>query len=696
MSRKTPDRRSIPYILLTLIASIWTIPELAAEGKADELSTARRAAQAAFDTHVESGMIGLRAAVEACFERAARLRKLSAAQYCYTLDSSAAGIDASFTNTVGFPPDEHFSEQARGLRLRTLMRKMSIPLGRQKTLEASWEKHLGIAVVEISERLEKESQAADAREREAELTREEEAGPPASGVKPLALGQPYQKRFDAIFDAMARNELPTVSGYAVSFLTLADAKAYAGSAAAGLKLISETAAAQLEKTWTWGVTNLDQPLKNGAHETLMYVANVTGAPIGALVLDVANSPCASAGTATRAFFVVRRSDGRSLRPGEHMALEATLHQPAGMFRNSPPEEWCTTIVGVARSVDVPEASELSDMDMTFTRRTLKLPGNTGLMNVVFAAGAITKGTSDRLEHFIREAGASRPLRVVFNSTGGQSAEAMKMGALIRNGGWSTDVGRMAPVSSKKRYLPGGCYSACTLAYAGGFFRYLERGSEFGVHRFTMDAGPDPNEAIERAQAMGSNLVRYTKLMGIDPEFVARMSETSSSDISILTDAELRDTNILTGSWHGQEWGIEPDGKRLVLRGKTSDEIARYGVDIMCRRNESGLTLTARTIFVTDGHVESLGIQEFDMTLIVDKAVHEIQSDEYVIQQDSELNVINTVWQMSKASADLLQGAKGRFGLMLKDTKGVRTAWFAISMKDKGTLLRSYLDDCTAK
>src|SRR6202012_2500846 len=102
---------------------------------------------------------------------------------------------------------------------------------------------------------------------------------------------------------------------------------------------------------------------------------------------------------------------------------------------------------------------------------------------IFVNGEIKADIGERLEQFIASNKVPRESMVILNSPGGSLAGGMALGRVIRKYNLRTDVGiQKSPESTD--YSVGECFSACTLAYVGGSFRWLRRGSSFGVHRFS--------------------------------------------------------------------------------------------------------------------------------------------------------------------------------------------------------------------
>ncbi len=128
--------------------------------------------------------------------------------------------------------------------------------------------------------------------------------------------------------------------------------------------------------------------------------------------------------------------------------------------------------------------------------------------------------------------------VLLSSPGGNLAQAMLMGEMIRSRGLTTAVGT-ADASGGVR--PARCASACVLVYAGGKVRYGVEGSALGVHQF-YSVAPE-RDPISGTQSVVGMLLGYMRKMGISPTIVEAMSETR--DVRWLGAKEASAMNLVT-------------------------------------------------------------------------------------------------------------------------------------------------------
>jgi hypothetical protein len=92
--------------------------------------------------------------------------------------------------------------------------------------------------------------------------------------------------------------------------------------------------------------------------------------------------------------------------------------------------------------------------------------------VLQAVGQIEEGEVARLADAIRRSGG-RIAEIWLYSSGGNSAEGVEMGRLLRKSGLATRVPKGAL-----------CFSACSMVFLGGVLRRVDPGAYYGVHMWT--------------------------------------------------------------------------------------------------------------------------------------------------------------------------------------------------------------------
>ena len=125
--------------------------------------------------------------------------------------------------------------------------------------------------------------------------------------------------------------------------------------------------------------------------------------------------------------------------------------------------------------------------------------------------------------------------VALNSPGGSVEDALVIGRLIRESGFSTAVGDGAL-----------CGSSCPLVLAGGVERIVSDNAAVGVHQIYAGAGGDDigsAQAMSDAQSITARIARYLGEMGIDPLVWINAMETPPDRLYFLTMDEMEQTRL---------------------------------------------------------------------------------------------------------------------------------------------------------
>ena len=233
---------------------------------------------------------------------------------------------------------------------------------------------------------------------------------------------------------------------------------------------------------------------------------------------------------------------------------------------------------------------------------------------IFLEGEIDAGAPARLAPVLKraeETGAD----VYLDSPGGSLLAGMEIGRMLRRAGANTHVGSAVIQKPDPRYpgaqlmdaLPGGCYSSCALAFLGGVYRFMNDGSKYGVHRFSRDARPSP-EDLESAQVISAAVGAYIREMGAAPEVFDLMVQAGKDSIRVLTPTELTRLNVINKGRMAPEWSIEAIEGAQYLRG-FQDTVHGYGKAVFaCSSNGAVLMSfyeagTKRANEIARGHWE---------------------------------------------------------------------------------------------
>lgn len=140
---------------------------------------------------------------------------------------------------------------------------------------------------------------------------------------------------------------------------------------------------------------------------------------------------------------------------------------------------------------------------------------------------------ENLNPFLDAVRANGTSFVVFDSPGGSTYAAMKLGRIIRAEGLNTfQIRRME------------CASACALAFLGGVERWAEPGS-VGVHRssFSPDLTMDREQAVAGIQEGTADILAYLREMGVDQSLLEFALRYDQSDIRYLSASEMQSLRV---------------------------------------------------------------------------------------------------------------------------------------------------------
>jgi len=189
---------------------------------------------------------------------------------------------------------------------------------------------------------------------------------------------------------------------------------------------------------------------------------------------------------------------------------------------------------------------------------------------IFLSGRIDPDAAVKFEAFLKEKDVPVWSYVVLNSPGGSVYGAMELGRVFRKFQLNTDVGiRISSKGDDFSFSAGECYSACAYAYLGGQFRFLNKGSRFGVHRFyaTNPAYGD----MDTAQITSAHILAYLREMGIDPEFFNLSTKAGGDEIFEPPLPVLEKLSIVNNGTGPTTWSIESPRGIMYLKGERNTE-----------------------------------------------------------------------------------------------------------------------------
>ena len=183
---------------------------------------------------------------------------------------------------------------------------------------------------------------------------------------------------------------------------------------------------------------------------------------------------------------------------------------------------------------------------------------------VYLDGPIDAGAPDRLTKALD--GVNGKIAVWLNSPGGNLFAGMQLGRIIRTHGASTHI------INYRTILAGECYSACSLAFLGGVYRFNDNGARYGVHRASV--GPTTGD-VDLGQNLSAAIRSYIREMGVAARLFDLWVKAGPDEMYLLSQQEAEDLGVVNNGRTPPEWRIAAfaGGARLQGQQATADGTA---------------------------------------------------------------------------------------------------------------------------
>ena len=180
--------------------------------------------------------------------------------------------------------------------------------------------------------------------------------------------------------------------------------------------------------------------------------------------------------------------------------------------------------------------------------------------LVYLDGRIDAGAPDRVAKALDAIDGRTAIWL--NSAGGNLFAGMQLGRIIRRHGAATHI------IDARTLRPGECYSACSLAFLGGVYRFGDHGARYGVHSASL--GP-AGEGADRAQDLSAAVGSYIREMGVDVRVLDLWTKARPDQMYVLSQKEAEDLGIVNNGRQPPEWSVASGGaSRLQGRQVTAD------------------------------------------------------------------------------------------------------------------------------
>jgi len=211
---------------------------------------------------------------------------------------------------------------------------------------------------------------------------------------------------------------------------------------------------------------------------------------------------------------------------------------------------------------------------------------------IYATGTIDNGAPDRLQGLIKKYSIPAGSTVEISSPGGSLMAGIKLGQVFRVSGFDTEVGQSDP-TDKTATRPGQCFSACTLAFLGGRWRFVRSGSVYGVHRFCFAKSTGQDSDI--AQMISATVIQYIRDMDVDPELFSEMTVAGRDNITMIPEKELIRLNVVNNGQSPTVWSVESVNGAIYLKGQRDTAFGANKFILACSTKGALLTVVLNPV-----------------------------------------------------------------------------------------------------
>jgi hypothetical protein len=326
-----------------------------------------------------------------------------------------------------------------------------------------------------------------------------------------------------------------------------------------------------------------------------------------------------------------------------------------------------------------------------SRMTFTVEPPTGLLYdgsgrwTIYADGPIDSEASERLRLIVK--GRSVPPGTTFylHSPGGNLRAAIEIGKILRTNSFQTYVGRSG-VLADDPVMPGECYSACTIAYLGGFFRFMyDDRNSFGVHRISKST--KSSDDFDLGQIAAATVTEYLKEMDIDPAFLSHMTTTSSEEIHLLDRPTLEKLRVVNNGALPPSWTVRAGGGLIYLRGMQESTNGLNKLIFLCDAGRLHFT----PIYDVGSPERAKNIISFTLnpSLILDGTMHSLT----IIKEEapSHNNIMGEYIITSELAYRMISAE--RIGFALRTHNPIFYHGFDIPVQDGRETLTSFLQNC---
>lgn len=263
--------------------------------------------------------------------------------------------------------------------------------------------------------------------------------------------------------------------------------------------------------------------------------------------------------------------------------------------------------------------------------------------IMSLAGEIDAAAPARVKAALARIGPAR-VEVYLDSTGGDLFAGMEIGQLLRQAGAATHVGRYlagrnppGDTSLALAVQPGVCYSACSLAFLGGVYRYVSEGSQYGVHRVSRSSGPTAGD-LDTGQIVSAGIARYIRAMGVGQGLLDLLVQQGEHGIYLLSDAEMKTLNVVNNGRQPADWSLEVTDGGEYLRGMQETEYGRGKIAFLCDQQK----IQMFTFYQVGAKAGAMAVGRWAHSLLLDGGMLALPDPDSVVADKGELQTFFTL------------------------------------------------------
>ena len=281
----------------------------------------------------------------------------------------------------------------------------------------------------------------------------------------------------------------------------------------------------------------------------------------------------------------------------------------------------------------------------------------------------------------------RRVYIQLNSLGGNLLAGMELGRIIRKYGASTSVGKYRPGNSTGE--SGVCYSACALAFLGADYRYIQQGSEYGVHRFVNPAGPKTDD-LAIGQILSAAIGNYIREMGVDSALFELTVKAGASEIYLLSKDELEKLRVVNNGRLPPAWTIEAIEGGMYLRGFQETWVGKGKSIFSCVNKE----LVFYSVYTAGDKSDSIAQGQW---------VHFLDIDGHQIPLDAPFDLfndkgyLNAFFRLTPAQFRMVSSARRSVGHSMQITRDAQMyVGYHVDIDASSTQrIKNFITNCTA-